>query len=100
MSDVASIRLLARHHRFMRGPRQLLDGERGVARIGIDAGPDGGRAEIDLAKQRRGLSQPGDVFLDRGKIGVELLAERHRHRVLKLRSPDLEDVARTRRPST
>ena len=40
-----------------------------------------------------GLLQARDVFLDGGEVGVELLPERHRDRVLKLRPPDLEHVA-------
>ena len=75
------------------GARQFLDRQRGIARIGVDAGADRGGAEIDLAKQRGGFSQPRDVLLDGGEVGVELLAERHRHRVLKLGAADLEHVA-------
>ena len=81
------------HHLLPGHVRQLLDGERGIARVGVDAGADRGRAEIDLTEEARELVQPGDVLLHGGVEGVELLAERHRHRVLQLRAPHLEDVA-------
>ena len=53
MSEVASIRFAASTIGWPRQPRQFLDGERGVARVGVDAGADGGRAEVDLAEQGR-----------------------------------------------
>ena len=73
-------------------PRQLLDGEGGIAGVGGDSGADRGGAEVDLAEQRRGLAQPRDVLLHRGEVGVELLAEGHRHRVLQLGAADLQHV--------
>ena len=93
MSEVASIRLAAGTIGSCGSAREFLDRQRGVARIGIDAGADRGGAEIDFAKQRRRLPEARDVFLDGGKEGVEFLAERHRHRVLQLGAADLENVA-------
>ena len=81
-----------RHQRLAGDARQLLDRERGVARIGVDAGADRGGAEIDLAEQSRGLrSRAMSSFMVVWKR-VELLAERHRHGVLQLGAAHLQDV--------
>ena len=83
MSEVASIKLLAGTIGSRRGPRQFLDCKRGIARIGVDAGPDRGGAEIDFAKQRR-CKSGARRFLDGAKRNrtVRRLLRHHqgRHR--------------------
>ena len=80
------------HHRLARGTREFLDGERGVARVGVDAGADRRRAEVDLAEQGRRFPQTVDVLLHRRVKRIELLAKRHRHSVLQLGAADLQHV--------
>jgi len=72
--------------------RQLLDRKRGVTGIGGDPGANRGRAEIHLPEQSGGLSQAVDVLLHGAMKRIELLAERHRHRVLQLGAADLEHI--------
>ena len=72
--------------------RQFLDRKRSVTGIGGDPGADRGRAEVHLPEQSGGLPQAVDVFLHGGMKRIELLAERHRHRVLQLGAADLEHI--------
>ena len=80
------------YHRVPGQPRQFLDGQCRIARVGVDAGADGGRPEIDLAEQGRDFAEPRHILLDGHREGVELLAERHRHGVLELRAAHLDNV--------
>jgi hypothetical protein len=64
----------------------------GVARVRVDAGADGGGAHVDLVQVHTHLAQPVDVLADGDAVRVELLAERHGHRVLQLRAAHLHDV--------
>ena len=64
-----------------------------VVGMRVDAGADRGGAEVDLADQARRLGEALLVLAEHHRVGGELLAERHRHRVLQLRAADLEDVA-------
>ena len=62
----------------------------GVPRRSVDAGADRGRAHVDLPNERLRFAEPVDVLEHRVAEGGEFLAERHRHRVLKLRPPHFE----------
>ena len=64
----------------------------GVAGRRVDAGADGRRPHVDLADERLCLAQAVHILQHRVREGVEFLAERHRHGVLKLCAPHL-DVA-------
>jgi hypothetical protein len=72
--------------------RQLFDHEGGIAWVRIDAGADCGRPQIDLPEVRRSLADAGDILLEGREEGIELLAEGHRHSVLELGAPNLQDV--------
>ena len=71
--------------------RQLAAHRFGVARRRVDAGADRRRAHVDLADQRLRLAEPVDVLEHRVAERGELLAERHRHGVLQLRAPHLDE---------
>ncbi len=86
-----------RNQRFAGQPAELLDGQSGVSRIGVDAGADRRGAEVHLAEQGGALAEARDVLLQRGIEGVELLAKRHRNRVLELRAADLQHVREVHR---
>jgi hypothetical protein len=62
------------------------------SRVGVDAGADGGGAEVDLADQQRGFLQALLVLAEHGGVGRELLAQGHRHRVLQLGAAHLQHV--------
>src|SRR5690606_18737971 len=64
----------------------------GVAGVRVDARADRGGAHVDLAHERSRFTEPIDVFIDRYAVRVELLAECHRHRVLKLCPSHLQYV--------
>ena len=51
---------------------------------------DRGGAEIDLVQELADFDDPLHFFADRRTPAVELLAERHRHRVLQVRAAHLE----------
>ena len=78
--------------------REVPDGQRGVLLAGVEPGADGRRAEIQLLESAgRMVDVVGAAGEARG-VAAELLAERHRHRVLQVRPADLEHRRRTRRP--
>src|SRR6185437_10066138 len=56
-------------------------------------GANGRRAHVDLQNQLLGLAQAVDVFEDGMGEGTELLPERHRYGVLKLRAAHLDEGA-------
>ena len=60
--------------------------------MGGDAGADRRRAHVDLADQHGRLLQPLLVLAEHDGVGAELLAQRHRHGVLQLGAPHLQDV--------
>ena len=74
VSGVASTRFSAQLKVEPGDPAELLDGELGVARVGVDAGADGGAAEVDLEEQPRGFAQARDVLGGGDGEGRELLA--------------------------
>lgn len=71
---------------------QVLDDRFLVPDRGVDRGADGGGAHVYLAEEGDGFLEAFDVFAQGGGEGVELLTERHRHGVLELGAPDLDDV--------
>ena len=71
--------------RWRADPRRVV-GMRG------DAGADRRRAHVDLADQPGRLGQPLLVLAEHQRVGAELLAEGHRHRVLQLGAADLQHV--------
>ena len=78
--------------------RQVLDRQRGVARVGalmpvpIAVAPRLTRGAAPTSSRSRAMSS-----VERACEGVELLAERHRHRVLQLGAAHLEHVANSTR---
>ena len=72
--------------------REPFTDERSVSGRGVDPGPDRGGAHVDLSKERRRLAKPLDVLTQGHAVGAELLAERHRDRVLELGASHLDDV--------
>src|SRR5256885_1095415 len=56
----------------------------------IDACADRGRAHVDLADQRLRFPEPVDILEHSVREGVELLTQRHRHRILKLSAAHLD----------
>ena len=56
----------------------------------VDPRADRGRAHVDLPDQRLRFAQAFHVFENRVSERGELLAERHRHRVLQLCAPQLD----------
>ena len=73
---------------------QALYGQGLVARVGVDAGADGGAAQVHFGQQlwRQGF-QAGQVFTEGGGEGAEFLAEGHRHGVLQLGAAHFQYVA-------
>ncbi len=73
--------------------RQALHGQQLVAGVGVDAGADGGTAQVDLGEQlrRQGL-EARQVFAQGGGEGMEFLAEGHGHRVLQLGATHLQHL--------
>ena len=61
-----------------------------VAGRRVDARADRRRTEVDLTDQRLRFAQALHVFLQRMREGHELLAEGHRHGILHLRAPHLD----------
>ena len=72
---------------------EMPDGCRRVARVCRDPGADRRRAEVDLGEQPLRLGEPRVVLGEGGREAVELLPERHGHRILQLGAADLQDVA-------
>ena len=60
--------------------------------MGVDAGADCGRSEVDFGDEQRRLPQALFVLLEHHGVRGQFLAERHRHGVLELRSPHLQHV--------
>ena len=58
----------------------------------VDAGADGGGAQVDFLDQATGLAQAGLVLANHHRVGHELLAQRHGHGILQLGAADLEHV--------
>src|SRR5882672_367432 len=71
--------------------------QRRVVGVGVDAGADCGRPQIDLGDKQRRLPQALLVLLEHHGVGGEFLAERHRHGVLELRAPHLQHVGELQR---
>ena len=59
---------------------------------GIQSGSDRRGAEIHFFQLLRRLLDIVRTALDAGGVAAELLAERHRHRILQMRAAHLEDV--------
>lgn len=53
---------------------QFFNRETGIFRFGIDAGANGGAAEVDLAEQLYDFVAAGDILLDVDGKGLEFLA--------------------------
>ena len=64
----------------------------GVARIGVDAGADGGAAHVDLEEQPRGLAQARDVLAVVTAKASNSWPRVIGHGVLELGAAHLEDV--------
>ena len=64
----------------------------GIALRRVDAGADGGAAQIDLAQQIGEFAQAVDVLADGDGKGAELRAQPHGHRIHQLRTADLDDI--------
>jgi hypothetical protein len=58
----------------------------------VDAGADGGRAQVHFADQQRAFSKALLVFTEHHGVGRELLAQRHRHGVLQLGAAHLQHI--------
>ena len=71
---------------------RVADGELGVVVAGVEAGADRRRAEVQLLQLLRRVLDVVGAALDARGVAAELLAERHRHRVLQVRAADLEDA--------
>ena len=71
------------------------DGEAREVVAGVQSGPDRRRAEIQL-EQRRPRASTSSAPRGRCGVAAELLAERHRHRVLQVCAADLEHAAERR----
>ena len=57
-----------------------------------DARSDRRRAHVDFTDQQRRLPQPLLILAEHHGVGAELLAERHRHRILQLRASHFQNV--------
>jgi hypothetical protein len=66
----------------------------GVIRMGVDAGADGGGAEVHLADQQRGFTEALLVFAEHHGVGRELLAEGHRHGILQLGAAHFQHIGK------
>ena len=84
---------------IVRGPqrqpgvsRQVTDHQPPVVVAGVQAGADRRGADVQLAQLPRRLLDVVGAALDAGGVAAELLAERDRHRVLKMGAAGLEDV--------
>ena len=73
---------------------QAVHGQHLVARVGVDAGTDGGATQVHFSQQlwRQGF-QAGQVFTQCRGEGAELLTQGHRHGVLQLGTAHFQDVA-------
>jgi hypothetical protein len=63
---------------------QVAAGGLGVAGGGVQAGADGGGAEVDLVDQQVGFGQAEPVLADGDGVGAEFLAQGHGNGVLEL----------------
>ena len=61
-----------------------------VRRIGVDAGPQGGGAQVRREQPVGGLVEGVDGLLDGGPVGAELLTQPDGHGVLQMRAPRLD----------
>ncbi len=73
-------------------PREVRDREPCVVVAGVQPGADRGRAEVQLLQLLRRLLDIVGAALDARGPAAELLAERHRHRVLQVRPAHLQHV--------
>ena len=74
-----------RHQRLAADGRQARERQVLITRVGVDAGADGGAAEIHFGQQlRRQAAQAVEVFGQGGGEGAEFLTQGHRHGVLQL----------------
>ena len=62
------------------------------SRPGVEAGTDGGCADVELVQLTRGPLHFIGSPLEAGGVAAELLAERHRHGVLQVRPSHLEHM--------
>ena len=63
-----------------------------VAVRNVDTRPDGGGSHVHGVEALLRLTQVRDLALERRGPRVEFLADRHRHGVLELGAPHLDDV--------
>ncbi len=70
----------------------MTDDEVGITIGRVDAGADGGAAQVHLAQEIGEFAEPFDVLADRHREGAELGAKPHRHGVHELGTADLDDV--------
>ena len=66
----------------------------GVARIGRDAGADGGGAEVDLAEWIDQPLEAGAILAQRDGEAFEFLAQSHGHGILQLRPAHLHNAGK------
>ena len=83
-----------RHQRPAGQFRQMPAGKLGITARCVEPGADGGGAQIDLMQQSGGFDQTRLVFAQHHHERAELLAERHRYRILQLRAPDLDEAGK------
>jgi hypothetical protein len=71
---------------------EVADDQLDVFGLGVEAGADGGGADVLLRDRQSGRLQALDSASKRQRVGGELLAEPDRDGVLHVRSAGLDDV--------
>ena len=84
--------VLGGHDRLAGDLGQVLGALDRVPFGGVQAGADGGRPHVDRVEVLLRVAQELDLAFQRGREGVELLADRHGDRVLQLRAAHLDDL--------
>ena len=70
----------------------MLDHERWIFRLDVDAGAHRAATDAEIAQKGRGHLDALEVAVDRDAVRAELLAEPDRHRVLQMRATALQHV--------
>jgi hypothetical protein len=78
--------------RHARDLRQMIATLLRIPLRSVEPRPDRGPAHADLGQHRTDGFEGADFIVERASKRVELLAERHRHGILELRAPHLDDV--------
>ena len=75
---------------------QMLDHERGIFGLDIDAGAHRAAPNAEIAQEGGSHRDALQVAIDGDAVGAKLLAQANRHRILQMRAPALEHVVELR----